>query len=321
MSDIHKLDADLFTAKDLIDWTPPPTQYLISDGVLDVGGKMEIFGNEGSWKSGSVLHMAFSIATGRKWMGFKTNKANVLYLVAEGGRGGIRKRVIKYCAGTKEIYLAKPGLVPNEAARAEAIAYPPNVVIRYIDMLHLDEQSGINSLRRNVDNIIMSYPALPVLVVIDPMYKVFHHDLTKANEVSYFNENIDLLLNDYNKEKDGYQRQLSVVVVHHPRKAGKDQEGNIVRAGGSDESFGTKQFSWWFDTVFEMNLDVSDKTRTVVEAEFTKAPRNAEGYVPEYFRIQWDKSTLHPRIITRRMPKNPEDITEIRGKELLNSLE
>jgi hypothetical protein len=108
--------------------------------------------------------------------------------------------------------------------------------------------------------------------------------------------------------------------VHHPRKVGSDNDGNEIRHG-SDESFGAKQFSWWFDAVLQMNLDNSDKTKTTVEAEFTKPPRNAETVVPEYFRLQWDRETLHPRIVTRRMPKNPDDITELRGKDLLTHLE
>lgn len=319
-SEINKLDKDLLSVQDLIDWKPPPLQRIIWNGVLDVGGKFELFGNEGSWKSASALHLAFSVATGRKWLGFKTSPANVIYLVAEGGRAATRNRVVKYCSGTKSIYLAKSGDIPNELARCEALSYPSNVVIRYIDMLHLDEQAGIHSLRRNIDSLIMCSPPLPILVIIDPLYKMFHHDLTKANEMSYFIENIDLLLSDYNREKDGYLRQLAVVVIHHPRKVSSDNEGREVRHG-SDESFGAKELSWWFDTVMQMNLDPRDKTKASVDVEFTKHGRNAEAALPEYIKLRWDRGTLHPQIITRRMPQIPEDEISLRGNELLANLE
>jgi len=321
-SDIHREDKDLFTVQDWAEWKPPPTQRIIWDGILNVGGKVEIFGNEGSWKSASALHLAYAASTGRRWLGFKTSPCNVIYLLAEGGRVAAKNRVEKYCEGTKAIYLAKPGDAPAEAQRADSLAYPPNVVLRYIDILHLDEQAGISSLRNNIDSMITNYPSLPVLIIIDPLYKMFHHDLTKANDVNILLENFDLMLYDYN-EKDrhtGYQRQLALVVIHHPRKAGTDADGNEVRHG-SDESFGVKELSWWFDTVIQMNLNTADKTKTTVDMEFTKHPRNAETILPDYIKLRWDRSTLHPQILTRRVPTIPEDEVELRGSELLNHLE
>lgn len=318
-SEIHKLDRDLYTIQDLVDWKPPPIQHLIW-GVLDIGGKFQIFGNEGSWKSTSALHLAHAVASGNKWLGFKTSPANVIYLTAEGGRAATRNRAIKYCAGTKAIYLAKPGIVPNEKERADKLSYPTNVVIRYVDTLHLDEQSGIASLRKNIDTLIMNCPAIPILVIIDPLYRMFRHDLTVAKDVTHFIENMDILLTDYNEERQGYQKQLAIVVVHHPRKPGADKDGNVIRHG-SDESFGAKELSWWFDTILNMNLDESDKTKTKVDLEFTKHGRNTEGYLPEYIQLRWDKSTLHPLITVRRMPSFPEDEVELRGQSLLERLE
>ena len=319
-SDIHKFDHDLLTIHDLIEWKPPPTQHIIWDGVLDVGGKLQIFGNEGSWKPASALHMAYAVATGRRWFGFRTSPANVIYILAEGGRAAIRHRAIKYCEGTKAIYLAKPDKVPNESQRATNISQPGNVVVRYVDTLHLDEQSGIASLRKNIDTLIMHCPNLPILVIVDPLYRMFHRDLTVAKDMSQFIENIDILLTDYNEIRQGYQRQLAIMVVHHSRKAGADKDGVIV-THGSDESFGTKELSWWFDTILNINLEEKDATRTLINGEFTKYGRNTEGYLPEFIQLRWDKSTLHPLITVRRMPSIPEDEVELRGQSLLERLE
>ena len=319
-SDIHKKDKDLFTIQDLKEWKPPKTRHIIWDGVLDVGHRFQIFGDEGSWKSGLALHMAYSIATGRRWLGFKTSPANVLYIQGEMSMVSMYSRVTKYCDGTKCIYLAKPGYVPDEEVRAMDIAYPSNVYMQVIEFLHLDEQSGIAALRNKLDEVIMHSPQLPIVLIIDPLYKVFHHDLTVAREVSYFQENIDILRHDYNTIKDGILRQLAVVFIHHSRKCGTDRDGNKV-SQGSDESFGAKQLNWWSDTIMNTSLDSEDETKTTIEITFTKHGRDTEGFLPRLIKARWDKDTLHPRIIARIMPQYPEDELELRGNSLLQQLE
>lgn len=321
-SEIHKSDKDLFTVQDWQEWKPPPVRRIISDGVLDVGGKLQIFGGEGSWKSGLAIHLAYSVATGRRWMGFRTSPANVIYIVAEGGKLGIKSRIEKYCSGAKDIYLSKPGNVPDEMAKVSSIAYPSNVVTRYIDILHLDEHAGAESLKKNINLMIQSFPALPILVIVDPLYKVFGHDLTNQNDFNKFAEHMDLILYDYNQPDihTGYQKQLALVVIHHPRKEKLDDQGHPIRQG-SNESFGPRQLSWWFDAVLNTNLIESDKTKTKVHMEFTKYGRNTEGLLPEYIDVRWDKETLHPLILDRPMPKLPEDDIEFRGATLLEKLE
>lgn len=320
MSDIHKQDKDIFTVSDLRDWKPPPVRHIVSDGVLDVGHRFEIFGEEGSWKSMSATHLAYSIANGHRWFGFKTYPANVIYISGEMGIYSVRNRTLKYCDGSRRIYLAKPGGVPAEAKRADALASPQNVYTQVVQFLHLDEQAGANSLRRKLDEVIMASPQLPIVCILDPIYKMFHHDLTKANEVTYFCENMDLILHDYNLEKDGVQRQLAIVFVHHARKAGLDKEGNKT-SQGSDDSFGAKQLSWWADAILKMELDTVDETQTTVEMRFTKHGRDAEAALPKLIRVRWNRETLHPQVLQRLMPKLPPDEVELRGNELLSQLE
>jgi len=319
-SELHRTDKDLYTLEDLAEWKPPPIRSIIWDGVLDVGHRLQIFGDEGSWKSMLALHMAYCVAGGHRWLGFKTSPANVLYIQGEMGMNSVRTRTLKYCEGTKRIFLAKPAQVPNEEERAEEIAYPSNVTTHVTDFLHLDEKAGVTSLRRMLDTIIMFSPNLPIVLIIDPLYKMFHHDLTVGKEVTYFCENMDMLLHDYNLEKDGFRRQLALVYVHHSRKAGIDEAGNRTHQG-SEDSFGAKQLAWWSDGIINSALDEKDETKTTVILTFTKHGRDAEGFLPKLIRLRWHKETLHPLITHRIMPKFPEDELELRGDIELSQLE
>ena len=321
MSDIHKRDKDLYSIQDLIDWKPPLIRHIIWDGVLDVGHRFQIFGDEGSWKSMLAQHLAYSVATGRRWLGFKTSPANTVYIQGEMGMYSVRTRSLKYCEGTKQIYLSKPGEVPDETKQAMDIAYPTNVYTQVVQFFHLDEQAGIAGLRRKIDEVIMESPALPIVVILDPLYKMFHHDLTVARETNYFCENMDLMLHDYNQMKDGCQRQLALVFVHHARKAGVDKDGNRT-SQGSEDSFGAKQISWWSDTIIKSTLDEeNDETKATCSLSFTKHGRDAEGILPKSIRVRWDRNTLHPQILSRIMPNHPEDELELRGNQLLEKLE
>ena len=77
-SEIHKVDKSLYTIQDFREWNPPPIRHIIWEGVLDIGQKLQIFGNEGSWKSILALHLAYCLSSGHKWLGFRTSPANVI---------------------------------------------------------------------------------------------------------------------------------------------------------------------------------------------------------------------------------------------------
>jgi RecA-family ATPase len=319
-SDIHKKDKDLYTIHDLQEWIPPKIRHIIWDGILDVGHRLQIFGDEGTWKSMLATHMMYSVSTGSRWLGFKTSPANVFYVQGEMGMYSVRTRSLKYTKGTERIYLAKPGNVPEPELRAKEKAYPPNVYTQVVQFFHLDEQAGIASLRNKLDTVIMQSPNLPIVLILDPLYKMFHHDLTVAKEVNYFCENMDLLLKDYNECKNGVQRQLAMVFVHHSRKAGVDKEGNRT-SQDSEDSFGAKQLAWWSDTILKTSLNMADDTKTSTDINFTKHSRDAEGMLPKLIKLRWNKDTLHPHITARIMPEPPEDELQLRGDTELQSLE
>ena len=61
-----------------------------------------VYGREETWKSMLVgLDMAFKIATGQPWFGYKTIASPVYVFQTEIPQAPLRKRVIKYMSGNK----------------------------------------------------------------------------------------------------------------------------------------------------------------------------------------------------------------------------
>lgn len=99
-------------------------QYLIK-GLLPKATLGVLFGESGSGKSFMALDMAFAIARGETWRGMRTNKGNVLYIVAEGA-GGFRKRLRAYATHHQidldSISIGIMDDTPNLLAKSEALA-------------------------------------------------------------------------------------------------------------------------------------------------------------------------------------------------------
>lgn len=81
-------------------------RYLVK-GVLDTGTMSAIYGPSNSGKTFFALDLAFHIATGQQWRGHRVNRAAVLYLAAEGGRG-VQNRIaaIKSHTGVEAVPMA-----------------------------------------------------------------------------------------------------------------------------------------------------------------------------------------------------------------------
>ncbi len=321
MSNIHDRDKQLFTIQDLLAWTPPPNYRIISGGILNVGNRMIIFGDEGSWKSMLALHTAHCISRGSKWLGFYTNPSNILRLQVELPMYIDRERTDKYCNGSKQIFLAKD--VHKEVTSAELdlldsratdYAYPL-VINRTEQFIHIDESSGWESLRRNIQSCIDELPGLPLVVILDPLYKMFNRNLSEETDVKPMLDKIDLIMEDSAKNIPG----MSFIIVHHTRKA-ITESGRAISMGSQDAT-GSRALVRWADTVLRIDPDPSDGTQTKVTASFTKH-RNAEDVLP-ILKIRWNRDTLHPQITSRIMPKyeEGEDDIELRGEQDIGQLE
>ena len=321
MSDIHDKDKQLYTVTDLLSWKPPKYTRIISSGVLNTKNRMIIFGDEGSWKSILATHTGFCIARGSEWLGFKTYPSNILRLQVELPLYIDRERHDKYCIASKNIYLARDGKkevtseqLDNLDNAATYYAYPDNYITRTEQYIHIDESQGWESLLRNIRLLISVMPNSPLVVILDPLYKMFNRDINEETDVKPLLDKIDLIMEDV-RDTVG----VSFIIVHHTRKSKTDESG-IPIAMGSQDATGSRAWMRWADTILRIDPDMNDKTQTRVTATFTKH-RNAETPLP-IIRIRWDRDTLHPHILQRVFPKY-EDEGEIseRGESGLAQLE
>jgi hypothetical protein len=58
----------------------PPDPPFIVDGIFHQGSKMVLAGSSKAGKTWSLIDLALSVASGRQWWGFETNKCTVLYV-------------------------------------------------------------------------------------------------------------------------------------------------------------------------------------------------------------------------------------------------
>lgn len=318
MSDIHDKDKQLFTTSDLLSWKPPHYTRIISSGVLNTNNRMIIFGDEGSWKSILALHTGHCIARGSKWLGFNTYCSNILRLQVELPMYIDKERTEKYCLSSRQIYLAKDGKtnVTSEeldklAKDAEVYAYPDNYVSRTEQFIHIDESIGWESLLRNIRLLRACMSDLPIVIILDPLYKLFGHNINEEVDVKPLIDKMDIAMEDI--------KDISFIIVHHTRKSLTDDSGIPISLGSQDAT-GSRAWLRWADTVLRIDPDMSDKTNTRVTATFTKH-RNAESVLP-VIRLRWDRDTLHPQILDRYFPRY-EDEGELsqRGEDILSKLE
>lgn len=86
----------------------PPIDYIITN--LITTSSLNIFyGEPGSKKTYSLLHMATTVVNGKDWLGFTTKKSPVLYIDEESGKSRFLKRMAQVinglsCEVTKQLY-------------------------------------------------------------------------------------------------------------------------------------------------------------------------------------------------------------------------
>jgi len=224
-----------------------------------------------------------------------------------------RERVDKYCSGSKQIYIAKDGHKEVTSAeldsldnRATDYAYPL-VISRTEQFIHIDESSGWESLRKNILTCISELPPLPLIVILDPLYKMFNRNLSNEEDVKPMLDKIDLVMEDLS----GICPGISFIIIHHTRKT-ITESGRAISMGSQDAT-GSRALVRWVDTVIRIDPDPNDGTLTKVKVTFTKH-RNAEDTLPVLI-LRWNRDTLHPQILSRILPRYEEDDElELRGE-------
>ena len=262
-----------------------------------------------------ALHTGHCIARGSEWLGFKTYPSNVLRLQVELPMYIDRERLSKYCDGSRQIFLAKDSRtnVSIDEASNDAIdyAYPTNYVSRTEQFLHIDESIGWESLLRNIRTMKEHFPDTPIVIILDPLYKLFGRNINEEEDVKPLIDKMDIAMEDI--------KDISFIIVHHTRKSLTDENG-VPIAMGSQDATGSRAWLRWADTVLRIDPDIADNTNSRVTATFTKH-RNAESPLP-IIKIRWDRDTLHPQIINRYFPRYEDDGEIVqRGDDILNQLE
>jgi AAA domain len=168
----------------------PPPEWLVQ-GLLKKQSLSVLYGPSGEGKSFVALDIAASIGAGRDWHGRKVDQGPVIYVVAEGGRG-ILRRVDAWTAtnhtNTDSLFIvAEPVQVRNEAHR--------------FMLIH-----QIAKLGRK-----------PALVVFDTFARCFvGGDENDAKDVGAFVAAVQ----EFQREVGG----AAVLIVHHTGKTDKDIE-------------------------------------------------------------------------------------------------
>jgi len=78
--------------------TPEPVEWVI-EGMLARGEVSVLYSDAGVGKSYVALHMAYSVASGRSWLGYRTEQSPVLILDSENSKNAIHRRLLRIVHG------------------------------------------------------------------------------------------------------------------------------------------------------------------------------------------------------------------------------
>lgn len=240
---------------DLMAWTPPHQSWVISHGLLIPQGKMIIFGKFQTWKSMLSIHLAFTIATGKDWFGFKTYRSPVYLLQVEVPQTQFRNRVVKYVTGnqitTEDVWFATE---------------------HYIK---LDKGFGLSELEKELSR------TQPKVLIVDPIYKIVSGRMTDEYDMRQFMDRMDLLMEKY---------KFALILIHHDRKM-QLVEGQYVSAGAED-MFGTSIFIDWTDS--SIRAQTTSKDGEVI-LTFEKARHADEELKPITIQIDRSNLTFQKK--------------------------
>ena len=320
-STIHGKDGDLYSINDLLSWKSPDVVRIIHKGVFNVGNRMLIFGDEGSWKSMLTIHTAMSLANGSEWFGYHTTQCNVLKIQVELPMYSDKDRTAKYCAGHEKILRAKLLSKCTTKEQQDSLSswiheqsYPENIINKTATFYHIDESFAQENMKKSIALCLTNLPTRPLVVILDPLYMLVGGNPNDGAEMKKLLSFIDLCMYDYMHKGFG----VSFILIHHMKKPATDNDGKAVNGGSNDQS-GTRDFQKWADTVIRLDLDANNSKR--VDFRFTKH-RNAEDDLCD-MQLKWHRDTLHPQVVQKFMRKDPldDDEAEIRGNEGLMMLE
>ena len=233
--------AELEQANKMISWS---VKHLIPDDSIGV-----MFGGSGTFKSFIGLDYALHVAHGLRWLGFKTKKAAVIYIAAEGGAGlwrrvqawhslhGINWQDAQFYVVPVAVDLAKNASEVVKAAENSGVN-PGVVIVDTMSQTFDGEENSANEVASYLRSLGSAFRELWHCVVL-----VIHHSGHLATErprgSSAIRSNVDFMLGvfrdekemlatvSWSKQKDGELAQDATFSLTQ-QQLGKDEDGEQV---------------------------------------------------------------------------------------------
>ncbi len=220
---------------------------------------MAIYGRAGTLKSWLSIDMAFRVCKGEEWIGHPTEKSSVLIIQTEQPEPLYTERLEKYTAigyqnGTQ----------------------PTNLFFDNDLTLKLDTFNGQQVLFQHIKD------RQPGLVILDCLYQMVSNVANQA-DLNRFRDNIDSARQEYG---------TAFVLLHHPRKQGREQEDDL----GFEEMSGMGNLGAWLDTIIRVTGDppnIDQPTNIVLAYQKVKNARSEMRPIG----LRFDKETVRFHLI------------------------
>jgi hypothetical protein len=195
----------LYSVKELFDLPEPEWQI---ENIFQMGSRVVVYGGSGEGKSFLALHLALSIAQGRKCMRYAVRQGAVVYVAGEGGRS-IRKRID---AWTHHHHVEN---VSN--------------VFFLLEGIQVHDEAGIESLLATLQERCIE----PTLIVLDTLARCFvGGDENSSQEMGEFVAGMERLLK---------ATGATVMVVHHTGRGHERERGSTALRGAADVMIGVSK--------------------------------------------------------------------------------
>jgi AAA domain len=198
----HCLDPELEPWDDLEEAELPELKIIL-DGILNQGAKMTLGGSSKAGKTWLLMDLAFSIATGRDWLGIKTHKGKVLYVNFEIQKQFFRKR-------GQSIRRAK-GIPPKEKI--------PNLRTWTLRGKFMTAEDFKNAILKKIGNEKFD------VIIVDPLYKLLNGE--EANSAGVMQKILAEL------EQISTRAEAALIYADHFSKGNQAAKKAIDRIGGS----------------------------------------------------------------------------------------
>jgi hypothetical protein len=266
------------TLREFLAWRPPDLINLIEDGILTPQGTMFIVGPSKSWKSMLSNHLGFCLAQGIPWLGLQTTKCSVLIIQIEIVEAAYHKRIVKYTN-----YIDNP---------------PNNICFKTETQLKIDTGVGLSRLDKIIQQAKNNLdPALPLVVIIDPLYRCLSSNVSDAQDASRAQDNLIQMSSKHS---------CAIVLVHHTRLTQVCDSGPVNL--GAEELMGSSYWNNWCDSMLMVRrLDPEVETLVGINFEYT---RHAE-HRPPRWKIRWQRKDLRPKILETVIYSDDEEEDEI----------